>query len=247
MKLLDLFSGAGGAARGYMNAGFHVTGVDYHKQPRYAGDKFIYADVYEWTSEHAHEYDIIHASPPCQRYSTMAGRTGRGYPDSVARTRGLLQATGKPWVIENVPEAPLVDPIVLCGTHFDLCAQTDGGRRWLRRHRHFESSHELHEPAVGCDCDVLPIGGVYGNGGGGEQTRGYKFTSAQAREAMEIDWMTRRELSQAVPPAYTTFIGFQLNGRWKSLWPPGEKPGGRGEKDQTQALVRPGDPCSPSA
>ena len=82
--------------------------------------------------------------------------------------------------------------------------------RWLRRHRHFESPLELREPQVGCYCDQLPIGGVYGNGGGGVQTRGVKFTSEQGRQAMEIDWMTRRELSQAIPPAYTTFIGFQL-------------------------------------
>lgn len=211
MKLLDLFCGAGGAARGYRNAGFHVTGVDYHRQPRYAGDVFVYADAFDWVIEHAAAFDVIHASPPCQRYSTLSGRTGHGYPDSIARTREILTCTGKPWVIENVPDAPLIDPIVLCGTHFDLCAAVEpSGHRWLRRHRHFESSLTLQEPLLGCYCDKLPIGGVYGNGGGGEQTRGYKFTSEQAREAMEIDWMTRREMSQAIPPAYTTFIGFQL-------------------------------------
>ena len=210
MKLLDLFSGAGGAARGYQNAGFHVTGVDYHVQPRYAGDEFIYDDAYDYVLLHGSGYDIIHASPPCQRYSTMAGRTGNQYPDSIAKTRAVLQATGKPWVIENVPDAPLEDPIELCGTHFDLCADVGGQMRWLRRHRHFESPLELREPQVGCYCDQLPIGGVYGNGGGGVQTRGVKFTSEQGRQAMEIDWMTRRELSQAIPPAYTTFIGFQL-------------------------------------
>ena len=210
VKLLDLFCGAGGAARGYQNAGFHVTGVDYKQQRRYAGDMFIYADAYEWVIRNASSFDVIHASPPCQRYSPLAGRTGRGYPDSIARTREILQCTGKPWVIENVPDAPLIDPIVLCGTHFDLCAVADGQTRWLRRHRHFESSLTLHQPTLGCYCDELPIGGVYGDGGGGQQGRGFKFTSEQAREAMEIDWMTRRELSQAVPPAYTTFIGFQL-------------------------------------
>lgn len=222
MKLLDLFCGAGGAARGYMNAGFHVTGVDYHAQPRYAGHEFVYADVFEWLPGHAAGFDVIHASPPCQRYSSLAGRTGSNYPDSIAQTRALLQATGKPWVIENVPDAPLIDPITLCGTQFDLCATVDaalpdgifsGKVRWLRRHRDFESSLALERPesTLGdCDCDRLPIGGVYGNGGGGEMTRGYKFKAHEAQEAMEIDWMTRRELSQAIPPAYTTFIGFQL-------------------------------------
>jgi DNA (cytosine-5)-methyltransferase 1 len=77
MKLLDLFSGAGGAAHGYMNAGFHVTGVDYHPQPRYAGHTFIYADAYEYVMEHGAEYDIVHASPPCQKYSTLARRSLR--------------------------------------------------------------------------------------------------------------------------------------------------------------------------
>lgn len=209
MKLLDLFCGAGGAARGYMNAGFHVTGVDYHAQPRYSGDEFIYANVYEWLPTHqdlVSTFDVIHASPPCQKYSTLAGRTGHNYPDSIVRTRELLQATGKPWIIENVPDAPLIDPIMLCGTHFDL--QSAG--RYLRRHRHFESTLHLWPPDSTCYCDGLPIGGVYGTGGGGEMTRGYRFMPEQAREAMEIDWMTRRELSQAIPPAYTTFIGFQL-------------------------------------
>ena len=210
MKLLDLFCGAGGAARGYKNAGFHVTGVDYHTQPRYVGDVFVYADAYLWILDHAHQFDVIHASPPCQRYSPMAARTGRGYPDSIERTRGMLQATGKPWIIENVPEAPLINPMRLCGTHFDLGTQVGDEFRWLRRHRHFESSLPLEEPYNECGCDVVPIGGVYGNGGGGMQPRGYKFNSQESREAMEIDWMTRREISQAVPPAYTTFIGFQL-------------------------------------
>lgn len=209
MRLLDLFCGAGGAAHGYRNAGFHVTGVDYKQQPRFAGDTFVYDDAYEYAIRNGHLYDVIHASPPCQRYSTLAARTGRGYPDSIARVREILRCTGVPWVIENVPDAPLIDPIVLCGTHFDLAAEVDGQTRWLRRHRHFESSLPLEEP-LPCLCGEVPIGGVYGDGGGGQQTSGFKFNSEQAREAMEIGWMTRRELSQAVPPAYTTFIGFQL-------------------------------------
>lgn len=210
MKLLDLFCGAGGAARGYMNAGFHVTGVDYHPQPRYAGDVFIYADAFEYALEHGGEYDVIHASPPCQKYSTLAGRTGLSYPDSIAHIREVLDGVGVPWVIENVPDAPLKDPIVLCGTQFGLSADTGDGWRWLRRHRHFESPLHLYEPHAACDCELVPIGGVYGTGGGGAQTRGFRFTNEQAQEAMEIDWMTRREIAQAIPPAYTTFIGFQL-------------------------------------
>lgn len=212
LKMLDLFCGAGGAAHGYRNAGFTVTGVDYKAQPRYAGDIFVYDDAYEHAIRNGHLYDVIHASPPCQLYSTLAGRTGANYPDSIARTREILQCTGKPWVIENVPDAPLVNPIELCGTQFGLSAVADGQTRWLRRHRHFESSLPLKDPAFGfgCECALVPIGGVYGDGGGGQQNNGFKFTSEQAREAMEIGWMTRRELSQAVPPAYTTFIGFQL-------------------------------------
>lgn len=204
--MLDLFCGAGGAAQGYMNAGFRVTGVDYRPQPRYAGNEFVYADAFEYVLEHGSRFDVIHASPPCQKYSTLAGRTGLSYPDSIAHTRELLAHVGKPWVIENVPDAPLIDPIMLCGTHFDLQA----AGRYLRRHRHFESPLHLYPLDSTCYCDGLPIGGVYGDGGGGQQKRGFRFTAQQAQVAMEIDWMTRRELSQAIPPAFTTFIGFQL-------------------------------------
>lgn len=183
--------------------------MDYQAQPRYAGDEFVCADVYKWFPKHGHEFDVVHASPPCQRYSSLAGRTGFRYPDSVSRVRAMLAESGKPWVIENLPEAPLIDPVVLCGTQFDLCAAADKVR-WIRRHRHFESTLDLVEPDEDCSCDLLPIGGVYGSGGGGQQTRGYRFNLVQGRLAMEIDWMNRKELSQAIPPAYTTFVGFQL-------------------------------------
>lgn len=207
-RLLDLFCGAGGAARGYQLAGFHVTGVDLAPQPRYAGDAFIQGDALEYCHAHGHEYDVIHASPPCQQYSVSTAplrNAGKAYPDLVAATRDALLETAKHYVIENVVGAPLRAPAMLCGTMFGLR---------VYRHRLFESSITLFAPGHGkhkwpTTSHVRPrkanyLAGthfvcVFGNIGGG-----------YAGSAMGIDWMTGRELSQAIPPAYTEWIGRQL-------------------------------------
>jgi DNA (cytosine-5)-methyltransferase 1 len=208
-RLLDLFSGAGGAATGYHQAGFDVTGVDLHPQPNYPFT-FHQRDALAYLAEHGHEYDAVHASPPCQAYSDLHHRTGRGYPDLLALTRDALIANGRPYVIENVEGAPLHNPLWLCGTEFVLKATTrDGIVRWLRRHRGFETSFFVMG-AGGCHCTGKPIGGVYGTGGGGHMTRGYKFHPDEARQAMQITWMTRREIAQAIPPACTHHIGLTL-------------------------------------
>lgn len=201
-RLLDLFCGGGGAARGYQMAGFHVTGIDNRPQPRYAGDAFIQADALEYVAGHGHEYDVIHASPPCQAYSSMRHVTGKSYPDLVAPTRRALQATGKPFVIENVFGAPLLQPLMLCGTMFGLD---------VIRHRLFEICPEIYALTPPC-CH---------NKSCAKQGRAVKpgqfitvtgsYSGAQfARDAMGIDWMSRAEMSQAIPPAYTLFIGQQL-------------------------------------
>lgn len=136
-KLLDLFCGAGGAARGYQMAGFFVVGVDHKPQPRYAGNKFIKADALEYCREHGHEYDAIHASPPCQAYTALKSMwNSREHPDLVAQTRDALERTERPHVIENVPGAPLRASIMLCGTMFDL--GTGDAELW--RHRYFETN-----------------------------------------------------------------------------------------------------------
>jgi DNA (cytosine-5)-methyltransferase 1 len=140
-KLLDLYFGGGGASLGYEQAGFDVTGVDINPQPHYKG-KFIQSDAIEYLKQHYQEFDAIHASPPCQAYSkaTMQFRVqGKEYVDLIGITRLELIMTGKPYVIENVPDSPLINPIQLCGTMFGLRTY---------RHRLFESNISLIEPFI---------------------------------------------------------------------------------------------------
>lgn len=200
-KLLDLFCGAGGAAMGYHRAGFDVIGVDLHPQPRYPF-AFVQADgttyPFDWC-------DVVHASPPCQKYSVQTKQHGTSgnHPDIVALIRGRLVESGLPWVIENVPGAPLLNPIVLCGSQF--------GWTRLRRHRLFESNIRLL--ARPCDHSIQhDVISVTGNSGGSSNRDGAaRFGSTAVwRDLMGIDWMTGRELAEAIPPAYTEFIGRQL-------------------------------------
>lgn len=211
--LLDLFAGAGGAAVGYHRAGFDVVGVDIRLQPNYPFE-FHQGDALEFLGRFwgAKPFDAIHASPPCQKYLNMGAvnrKLGRGYkhPDLVAETRALLIDTGLPWVIENVEGAPLLEPVRICGTGFGLP---------LRRHRLFESNI----PIAGIPCAhnrftepkywtgwrpngelrLSTVVQVYGNAGGREHWPA----------AMGISWMTSREMCQAIPPAYTEYIGTQL-------------------------------------
>ncbi len=224
--LLDLFCGAGGATKGYQQAGFHVIGVDINPQPRYVGDEFHQADALEFLGEALDKFypfnfvDAIHASPPCQRYSDLAKRNGNAHlhPDLVGEVRELLKVAGEdgvPWVIENVEGAPLIDPVMLCGTRFGL--KTDDGQYRLRRHRLFESNVNLLR-TMGCHCYGNLTSVIDVSGGGpskkprtdGKGGRTYKGTADEARQAMGIPWMTKAELNEAIPPAYTQFIGSQL-------------------------------------
>lgn len=136
-RALDLFCGAGGATKGLQLAGFHVTGVDIKPQPRYVGDAFVRMDALQ---ADAGEFDFIWASPPCQAHTSMKTmHNARPHVDLIPATRALLQASGRPYVIENVEGAPLIHPILLCGTMFDLGC--DGAE--LRRHRLFECSFPI--------------------------------------------------------------------------------------------------------
>ena len=199
-RLLDLFSGAGGAARGYQLAGFHVTGVDIKPQPRYAGDVFIQGDAMTFPLD---GFDAIHASPPCQDHMRIAPPKAHGNGWMLAATRTRLEDAGKPFVIENVAGAPLRADFRICGCQVGLK---------LRRERWFETNWER---AIEFDRPHLHEGPVVSVVGHGTPTwvrvrLGYNPTIVQYREAMGIDWMNRDELSQAIPPAYTAFIGKQL-------------------------------------
>lgn len=213
MRLLDLFSGAGGAAEGYRRAGFdEIVGVDLVDQPRYPFD-FVRADALDAANVllSGGGFDAIHASPPCQRFSTMTARHGAdrvaSHDDFVERTRDLLVASGLPYVIENVPRAPLLDPVVLCGTMFGLV-----GPDWhLRRHRIFETSFALWPPA-GCAHQPGAALAVFGHPGGTSRRdpRARFGSFAEWKEAMGIDWMVADEVAEAIPPAYTEWIGRAL-------------------------------------
>lgn len=207
-RLLDLFCGAGGAASGYARAGFDVIGVDRDRQPRYPCE-FIQADArsYFGRPDLLDRFDAIHASPPCQRFAAR-GQQRRTHPDLIAETRAAL-AGPRPYVIENVPAAPLHDPMILCGQMFGL---------GVYRHRAFEINWRIvqprHVPHAGHIGDGQHFT-VTGHTGGHacKKTGGRKVaggTVADWRTAMGIPWMTAAELVEAIPPAYTEFIGRQL-------------------------------------
>lgn len=207
MRILDLFCGAGGAAMGYHRAGFHVTGVDINPQPRYPFT-FIQADAMTYPLD---GFDAIHASPPCQAYSVTrhAWNARKDHPDLLAPTRDRLLAAGIPWVIENVPGAPMDALVMLCGSSFGLGT----GEYQLRRHRWFEPSPGWWLLSPPCQHNG-PVIGIYGDHGRDRRRSsprfGRYFTMAERREAMGIDWMARDELGQAIPPDYTEYIGGYL-------------------------------------
>jgi DNA (cytosine-5)-methyltransferase 1 len=202
---------------GYSRAGFEVVGVDIAEQPRYPFE-FIQADAIEilacpycapdeGCAEHVglYSFSAIHASPPCQRFSSMMGRWGREeeHPDLIWPTREILASTGLPYVIENVVGAPLEEPICLCGRSFGLS---------VRRHRLFELGGFDIPLMPPCACGESPALQVNGHPGG-SSTRDPKArfgSTAEWSEGMGIDWMTGPEMAEAIPPAYTEFIGTQL-------------------------------------
>lgn len=210
LRLLDLFCGAGGAGMGYHRSGFIVVGVDNKPQPRYPFE-FHREDAFAFLEKHGNEFDVIHASPPCQAYSVVTPNAYRAKCDfqTLPIIRSMLIEFGKPFVLENVRGAQhlLLDPIFLCGSMFGL-------RVW--RHRYFEIRPEVLLPSQ-CQHVERPID-VSGTGGrrinrrpddhGGNTNK--PRTVAEARAAIGIDWMSRYEISQAIPPAYTEWIGRQL-------------------------------------
>lgn len=206
-RLLDLFCKAGGASAGYAQAGFEVVGVDIAKQKRYPFE-FIQADALEVMSDRAFidTFDVLAGSPPCQTHSiTRNLRIAQGKSttkvDLIPQTRAAFRASGKPYVIENVPGAPMHNPVVLCGSSFGLR---------VRRHRQFESNVALD----GLPCNHKQQGrpvGVYGSMRDEIPSGGKTATSIEEpRDAMGIDWMLWSELVESIPPAYTAWLGGQL-------------------------------------
>ena len=213
-RLLDTFSGAGGCTKGYQRAGFYVVGVDIAPQPHYCGDEFHQGDALEYIQAHGHEFDVIHASPPCQRFSVMTKRWGDSTASThlnlIPATRAALKQTGKPYIIENVEgaRAELVRPTMLCGTMFGL-ELADGSQ--LRRHRYFECwGFELGLTSPCWHNNVQSVL-VAGHAGGKSTRDGRVFhTTEQRREVMGINWMTGTELVESIPPDYTEWIGKRL-------------------------------------
>lgn len=194
-RLLDLFCGAGGAAMGYHRAGFEVVGVDIKPQPHYPFE-FHQADALEYPLD---GFDAYHASPPCQYYSMMQNihKNKHLHPDLIPPTREILLNTNKPFVIENVYKSPLRGHLMLCGTMFGLP---------IANHRYFETNFPmpLFAPAV---CNHNNVYDHY-HGGVEQQSEKEKLSIAKG-----IDWMTgnyRNEIRQAIPPAYTEYIGKYL-------------------------------------
>lgn len=226
LRVLDAFCRKGGSSAGYRKAGFHVTGVDIEDHSGgYAGHEFVQGDAVAFIKDHGHEFDLIHAGPPCQGQIsiTKGNRRREGWVDDhvnlIPATREALEVTGQPYVIENGPSEHIRPDVTLCGLMFGLPTM---------RHRSMElGGWSVPQPALpshrghltlgwrhGClrtaEPSVCPkhdrwckgtVYGVYGKGGG-------KPSVAEAQRALGIDWMDRIEdLNEAIPPAYTAFLG----------------------------------------
>lgn len=210
MRILDLFCCAGGAGAGYSRAGFDVIGVDIDPQPRYPFT-FIEMNAIDFLDNTSlRGVDAIHASPPCQAWSDLQKQSGIEYEDFIGPVRERLQAIGLPYVIENVEGAPLRDPVVLCGAMFPELR--------TYRHRLFETNWPLVVPehpkhtvlTKTHDKRKRHYGAPVTDETFFQVTGGGNATVAEKKRALGIDWMIGKELNEAIPPAYTHWIGTQL-------------------------------------
>lgn len=202
LKLLDLFCCGGGAGAGYYKSGFDVTGVDIIHQPKYPF-KFRQSDALEFIRKYGAEYDFIHASPPCQGYSNLTPAKNKGdHSKLIPELRRELTKIKRPYCIENVAGArkELINPVMLCGSMFGLRTQ---------RHRFFETSFEVVAPS-GCDHSEVPL--LVTTASKASREKRFKLgmkpkTVKNAPMAYGINWMGFKELKEAIPPAYTEYIG----------------------------------------
>lgn len=218
-RLLDLFCCEGGAAKGYGDEGFEVVGVDLDGRfaKRYPFE-FHQGDALEFVKEHGHEFDAIHASPPCQRYSITNAARNHDYPDLIGPTREALIATGKRYVIENVAGAPLRCPTVLCWSHFNdpgCVVDDDGTPLRMERHRLFEANFHI----MSGTCNHPKGVQVAGSYGGARRDKwearnvrkgGYVPSKPVQEQLLGIDWMTQHGLYQSIPPIYTSWVAVWL-------------------------------------
>ncbi|WP_326807861.1 SAM-dependent methyltransferase [Streptomyces sp. NBC_01775] len=200
-RLLDLYSCQGGAAKGYADAGFDVVGVDKDPQPRYPY-AFVQADALDFVRKHGAGFDFIHASPPCQLDSDCQRIQARTHPDLIAPTRAALQATGRPWVMENVRGAlpKLREPVMLCGAMFGLHTY---------RHRYFETGGGLtlvQPPHPAHTAPQAKMGRPVPEGHFGQYVGNFSGVP-QARTVLGVPWMNRDGIRECIPPAYTEHVG----------------------------------------
>lgn len=219
-RILDLFCGAGGAAKGYHDAGFDVVGVDHRPQPHHKYGEFIQADALELDDDFVRSFDAIHASPPCQKFSSATPVwKKKHHVDLIPATRELCKRSGKFYVIENVVGSPVHKSIMLCGTMFPPLR--------VLRHRHFEMNFLVPQP----HCKKPHPKTFWYRSKRKQRKRavmnqyevfitvaGSNARIDNMRDAMGIDWMTKAEIVQAVPPAYTEYIGRYLLAYVKEEW-----------------------------
>lgn len=221
-RLLELCAGEGGATRGYMDAGWRVTAVDIDAaaMARNPADSTVIADALAYLERNGPYFDAVHASFPCQRWAANgANPAASDWPDLITPGRELLEATGLPWVMENVPTAPLRRDLLLCGKHFGLTATDDDGTELvLRRHRVFESNVLLMQPPKCHHPRSEQVAGVYGGGRDDKieartiRKGGYAPSSARVQSDLlgGVPWMTGKGRRECIPPVYAEYVGRQL-------------------------------------